>query len=934
MNDAASPTVPPPPAAPIRIVEVALPVEGMTCASCVNRIERFLNRTDGVEVASVNLATEVATVRYDADAVGRDAIVGAIEAAGYEVRASALVALDAAERPGGAGTGTAATVTAAAAAAAADEEQAERERARETRELGIQAAVSIAVAVGIMVLMLWPQLPWAMEELNKVVLWPATFIQFWAGKRFYVSAWRAFRHGFGMTMNTLVVVGTSAAWGYSVVVTMWPQVVHDAGLRPETYFDSSAAIIGLILAGRWLEARAKGRTAGAVRALMGLQAKSARVIRDGVEVEVPMADVVPGDLVRVRPGEKVPVDGILTDGASAVDESMLTGEAMPAAKMPGDEVIGATLNTTGSFVFRATKVGSETALAQIVEMVRRAQGSKAPIQRLADRISGIFVPIVLAIGALTFALWYVLGPEPKLTLALAAFITVVVIACPCAMGLATPTAIMVGTGRGAEAGILIRGGEALEGAHRVTAIILDKTGTLTLGKPAVADVVAANGSDATEVLALAAAAEVGSEHPLAAAIVDRARALGLADRPVTAFEAIAGRGVRATVSGRAVLVGTAAFLAESGVDAGPLEARATEGAAAGATPTYVAVDGALAGLVLVADPVKSEAAEAVRELTAQGIEVWMVTGDLRPTAEAVARQVGIAPERVLAQVLPGGKAEKVAELQARGLVVAMVGDGVNDAPALAAADLGVAIGTGADVAIEASDVTLVGGDPRGIASAIALSRRTMTVIRQNLFWAFGYNVVLIPVAMGVLYPAWGVTITPVIAAGAMALSSVSVVTNSLRLRSFDPRPGGSAAHRTGLGGRIRDASYLVVIALAGIALVAGIVVVDRYRDATARQVELTATGLLGAAPVIRVSPGETILVTFRNDGPDLVSCFVPGVANVEVNPRGGASQKVRFALPAGEWELACSTAMASTDGSAGAGMGSGVSRTAVVFEVR
>ena len=343
--------------------------------------------------------------------------------------------------------------------------------------------------------MLWPQLPWAMEELNKIVLWPATFIQFWAGKRFYVSAWRAFRHGFGMTMNTLVVVGTTAAWGYSVVVTMWPQVVHDAGLRPETYFDSSAAIIGLILAGRWLEARAKGRTAGAVRALMGLQARSARVVRDGVEVDVPMADVVPGDLVRVRPGEKVPVDGIVVDGASAIDESMLTGEAIPVAKMPGDDVIGATLNTTGSFVFRATKVGSETALAQIVDMVRRAQGSKAPIQRLADRISGIFVPIVLAIGALTFALWYVLGPEPRLTLALAAFITVVVIACPCAMGLATPTAIMVGTGRGAEAGILIRGGEALEGAHRVTAIILDKTGTLTRGKPAVADVVAADGAD-------------------------------------------------------------------------------------------------------------------------------------------------------------------------------------------------------------------------------------------------------------------------------------------------------------------------------------------------------------------------------------------------------------------------------------------------------
>jgi len=911
---------------PIRFVELSLPVEGMSCASCVNRIERFLGKTGGVAEASVNLATEVATIRYDPAAVGPDGIVGAIEAAGYEVRPGALAALEAAARPGARAAG--------ADALATEEDDAERARARETHELGVQAAVSIAVAVGIMVLMLWPQLPWAMEELNKVVLWPATFVQFWAGKRFYTSAWRTFRHGFGMNMNTLVVVGTSAAWGYSVVVTMWPQVVHDAGLRPETYFDTSAAIIGLILAGRWLEARAKGRTAGAVKALMGLQAKSARVVRDGIEVDVPIADVAPGDLVRVRPGEKVPVDGIVTDGTSAVDESMLTGESIPSTKRPGDEVIGATLNTTGSFVFRATHVGRDTALAQIVEMVRRAQGSKAPIQRLADRISGVFVPIVLAIGALTFALWWLLGPEPKLTLALAAFITVVVIACPCAMGLATPTAIMVGTGRGAEAGILIRGGEALEGAHRVTAVILDKTGTLTLGRPATSDVIAAEGHDAREVLELATAAEQGSEHPLATAIVDQAVELGLASRSVTAFEAVPGRGVRATVDARAVLVGTAAFLGESGVDASALRSRADDAATNGATPTYVSVDGRLAGLILIADPVKSEAAEAVRELTAQGIEVWMVTGDLRPTAEAVARQVGIPAERVMAQVLPGGKAEVVAALQARGLVVAMVGDGINDAPALAAADLGVAIGTGADVAIEASDVTLVGGDPRGIASAIALSRRTMTVIRQNLFWAFGYNVVLIPVAMGVLYPVWGVTITPVIAAGAMALSSVSVVTNSLRLRSFDPRPGGSASQRTGLAGRVRDASYLLLIALAGAALVAGILTADKYLDSTARQVELTATGLLGPAPVVAVRPGETILVTFRNDGPDLVSCSVPGVANVEVNPRGGATQKVRFALPVGEWRFACSTRMASTDGSMGDGMGGGVSRTAVAFEVR
>ena len=928
MSNAASPptpTAPTAPGGPIRFAELSLPVEGMTCASCVNRIERFLNKTDGVDLAAVNLATETATVRYDPAAVGRDEIVGAIRAAGYDVRASALLAAQAGD------AGAVATV-------AEEEDEVEKARARETHETGVQAAVSIAVAVGIMVLMLWPQLPWQMEELNKLVLWPATFIQFWAGKRFYTSAWRAFRHGFGMNMNTLVVVGTTAAWGYSVLVTMWPQVVHDAGLRPETYFDSSAAIIGLILLGRWLEARAKGRTAGAVKALMGLQAKSAHVIRDGVEVEVALADVQPGDLLRVRAGEKVPVDGIVVEGASAVDESMLTGESIPVAKAAGDEVIGATLNTTGTFVFRATKVGKDTALAQIVEMVRRAQGSKAPIQRLADRISGVFVPVVLAIGAATFLLWYVLGPEPRITLALAAFITVVVIACPCAMGLATPTAIMVGTGRGAEAGILIRGGEALEGAHRVTAVMLDKTGTLTRGKPAVTDVVAADGVDARDALALAAAAEVGSEHPLAAAVVDRARSLGLADLPVEAFEAVAGRGVRAAVDGRPVLVGTAAFLAEAGVDASPLAVRAEEAAANGATPTYVAVDGELAALLLIADPVKPEAAEAVRELAAQGIEVWMVTGDHRATAEAVARQVGIPPERVMAQVLPGEKSAKVAELQARGLVVAMVGDGVNDAPALAAADLGIAIGTGADVAIEASDVTLVGGDPRGVASAIALSRRTMSVIRQNLFWAFAYNVVLIPVAMGVLYPIWGITITPVMAAGAMALSSVSVVTNSLRLRSFDPRPGGSAAHRRGVVGRARDASYLLLIALAGVALVVAIVGLDRYFDANARQVDLTATGLLAPAPTVTVDAGTALLVRFRNDGPDLVSCSVPGVANVELNPRGGASQKIRFGLPgSGTYELVCATSMPATAGGAtggSGGMGGGASKTAAVFVVR
>jgi Cu+-exporting ATPase len=501
-------------------------------------------------------------------------------------------------------------------------------------------------------------------------------------------------------------------------------------------------------------------------------------VRAGTETDVPLEEVRVGDLVRVRPGERVPVDGRVVDGASAVDESMLTGEPIPAEKGPGAEVIGGTINGHGTFLFRATRVGRDTALAQIVDLVRRAQGSKAPIQRLADRIAAVFVPFVLAVGAGTFALWYVLGPEPRLTHALVAFITVVVIACPCAMGLATPTAIMVGTGNGAEAGILIRGGEALELAARIDAVVFDKTGTLTRGRPSLGEVGAAPGFSPEEVLDLAASVERGSEHPLAAAILSAAGEKGLGQRPVEGFEAIAGRGVRGRVDGRKVLVGTAAFLASEDVRLDALAASADPLAAI----TWVAVDGRAAGLLPAIDEIKPESERAVSELSGSGVEVWLVTGDQAATARAVATAVGIAPERVMAEVMPAGKAAAVASLQARGLRVAMVGDGINDAPALAQADVGIAIGTGADVALEASDVTLVGGDPRSVAAAIRLSRQTLGVIRQNLAWAFGYNVVLIPVAMGVLYPVAGVTLDPAMAAGAMALSSVSVVTNSLRLR--------------------------------------------------------------------------------------------------------------------------------------------------------
>ncbi len=740
-------------------VEIQLPIEGMSCASCVNRIERYLRKTPGVAEANVNLATEVATIRYLPETAGLDELAKAIEAAGYEVR----------QLPQSADRSRASLIDDADAEAAG--------RAREQRALGLRVAVSLVVAAFAMFLMYAPNLPLTMEQTAWILIVPATFVQFWAGDRFYRAAYRSAIH-LSTNMDTLVVVGTSAAWAYSVFVTLAPSVLQSAGIDPVAYFDSSTAIVGLILLGRWLEARAKAQTLGAVKALIGLQARSARIVRGGAEIDVPLEEVRVGDLVRVRPGERVPVDGRVAEGESSIDESMLTGEPMPVDKAAGSEVIGGTMNGQGTFLFRATRVGRDTALAQIVELVRRAQGSKAPIQQLADRIGGIFVPIVLIVGALTFAVWFVFGPEPHATHALVAFITVVVISCPCAMGLATPTAIMVGTGAGAEAGVLIRGGEALELAAGVNAVIFDKTGTLTRGRPSLGTVVAASGFQADEVLDLAASVERGSEHPLAAAILAAADERGLGQRPIEGFAAVVGRGVRGSVEGRAILVGTAAFLAENGVDISDLPVVPDDASAA----TYVAVDGQAAGLLPTIDEIKPEAAAAVRGLKTAGIEVWLVTGDQARTARAVAAAVGIAPEFVLAEVLPAGKADAVEAIQARGRRVAMVGDGVNDAPALARADVGIAIGTGADVALEASDVTLVGGDPRGVERAIELSRRTMRVIRQNLFWAFGYNVVLIPVAMGVLYPIWGITLNPALAAAAMASSSVTVVTNSLRLR--------------------------------------------------------------------------------------------------------------------------------------------------------
>jgi len=744
--------------------ELTLPVVGMTCASCVNRVERFLNKADGVASATVNLANERATVRFDPSQIDRAGLVAAIEAAGYEV-----------------GRDVAATDQLSEDEAVAAEEKA---RAAERRQLLWSALAAIGIGLAMMAVMLWPGgVPWPMERVNVWMLAPATFVEFVLGRRFLVRAGRGLLHG-DLTMDTLVSMGTLAAFGYSLVVTLLPEVVMDAGLTGETYFDSAAVIIGLVLLGRWLEARAKGQAAGAVKSLLKLRPTTARVLRDGSEMDLPVDQVRAGDLVRVRPGDRVPVDGTIVEGASAIDESMLTGESIPVERRAGDAVIGATMNSSGSFVMRAERVGRDTTLAQIVRLVEQAQGSKAPIQRVADAVTTWFVPAVVALATLAFVGWLLVGPEPRLPFALSAAIAVLIIACPCAMGLATPTAIMVGTGKGAEAGILVRDGAALEAAQRVSTVVLDKTGTVTRGEP-VLQAVAVVGSRSEEaLLSLAAAAERGSEHPLAEAIVRGAQDRSLLVGSATAFEAVPGGGVRAEVDGHRLLLGTEAFLADEGVVSADLRDLAASEAERGRTPVLVAVDGEPAGVLALADPLKAESAEAVRRLQAAGVEVWMITGDRWAVAQAIGAQVGIAEDRILAEVRPEQKSAKVAELQADGRRVAMVGDGINDAPALAQADLGIAIGTGADVAVRASDITLVGDDLRAVPGAIRLSRATMRTIRQNLGWAFGYNVLLIPVAAGLLYPLTGWLLSPALAAGAMAMSSVSVVSNSLRLRRF------------------------------------------------------------------------------------------------------------------------------------------------------
>jgi len=794
---------------------IEIPVSGMTCAACQAGVQRALQRSPGVRDASVNLMLQNATVQFDPALTTPAQLVDVIRDTGYG-----------AELPD----------TSRAQAQGADEEAQERAHEQEFRSLRLRAIVSSLIGILAMIasmplmdasahavgahaghadaraisadpFMRWTMttlspwlrgaLPWLYaidpRVLNLTLLASTIIVMAWAGRQFYVRAWASVRHR-SADMNTLIAIGTGAAFIFSLITTFAPELFVRRGLAPDVYYEAVIIILALLLVGRTLEARAKRQTSAALRALLKLQPQTARVIRNGEEREIAIDQVRRGDTLAVRPGERLPVDGELTQGASAVDESMLTGESMPVPKRPGDRVMGGTLNTTGAFHFTATTLGADSTLAHIVQLMRSAQHARAPIQHLADRISAVFVPVVISLALVTFAVWVIAGPPGAWVRAFAAAVSVLIIACPCAMGLAVPTAVMVATGRGAQAGLLIKGGEALQRAGSITTVILDKTGTVTVGKPAVTDIVlnASRSSSSpsprseSELLRLVASLESVSEHPLADAVVRHARERGLVLAPPLDFESITGRGTIGLVEGHRVIAGNAAMLeehhidADADADAGSLRTEAERLSREGKTSIYVAIDGHAAAVIAVADPLKPSAAPAIARLKAMGLDIAMVTGDHPRTAEAVAARAGI--EQVVAGVLPAGKLEEIRRRQARGEVVAMVGDGINDAPALAQADVGIAIGAGTDVAVDASDITLMRDDLMAVASAIRLSRRTMQTMKQNLFWAFVYNVIGIPVAAGALYPAFGILLSPILASAAMAFSSVSVVTNSLRLR--------------------------------------------------------------------------------------------------------------------------------------------------------
>ncbi|MGO9613461.1 MAG: heavy metal translocating P-type ATPase [Dissulfurispiraceae bacterium] len=768
---------------------VDLAVKGMTCAACVNAVEKCLKELDGVQDVMVNLATERVSIQYIPTLVDFDAFKKAVTEAGYSVEMLTERSVD------------------------RERERREREYLDLKRQFTVSVILTAPVIVGSMLAL--PVIS------NWYLLWVlSTPVQFWCGMRFHRAALSAIRHG-STNMNSLISVGTTSAYFYSLVATFIPQFFSKSGLSPHVYFDTSATIITLILLGRLLEARAKGRTSEAIRKLMGLQAKTATVIRDTVERELPIEEVVLGDIVIVKPGQRIPVDGEVADGYSSVDESMLTGESLPVDKVVGDKVFSATINKSGSFKLKTERIGKETALAQIIRLVEEAQGSKAPIQGLADKVASIFVPTVISIAVVTFIAWFVWGPEPSFTLALMNFIAVLIIACPCSLGLATPTAIMVGTGKGAEMGILIRDAKALELCHKLDAVVLDKTGTITKGQPQVVDIVVADdfrvlsekitsahppsssslnaepdmpGSQPTtddyamQVMQIAASAEKRSEHPLGQAILMKASEKGLLPHEPAQFLAVPGGGVKATINNYQghpvpslkVLIGNESMMQKEGIDVASLRPSAARFSSEGKTPVYMAIDDTVAALLSVSDTIKDSSPGAIEQLKSMGIEVIMLTGDHYDTAKTIAKEVGIS--RFVAEVLPEQKVKIIKEVKSEGKITAMVGDGINDAPALAEADVGIAIGTGTDVAMEASDITLIKGNLRSVVDAVKLSKLTIRTIKQNLFWAFFYNIVGIPVAAGVLYPFGGPLLNPMIAAAAMASSSVCVVSNSLRLK--------------------------------------------------------------------------------------------------------------------------------------------------------